>query len=217
MTILIAIGVVSCFLAFFFLFRAIHSVRHRRIVRAGGSCFSCALSAVVAAGSITFAFSYLSYSRLTEEQVVSQIEFRQIADEQFDARLMIEGRIDQHFTLNGNEWQLDARIITWKPPATILGLEPVFQMNRLSGRYTDVDKERSLARSVHALGPENSVDVWQFARRFPALLPGVDAYYGTATFVPMADRARFDVFVSRDALLARPANAAAEIALGNWQ
>ena len=49
------------------------------------------------------------------------------------------------------------------------------------------------------------------------LPPGVDAYYGTATYLPMADGAKFEVTLSRTALLTRPANDAARDAIGNWQ
>jgi hypothetical protein len=48
------------------------------------------------------------------------------------------------------------------------------------------------------------------------LMPGVDAYYGTATYLPMADGARFEVTLSRTALLARPVNDAARQAVGDW-
>jgi hypothetical protein len=61
------------------------------------------------------------------------------------------------------------------------------------------------------------MDVWYIARRFPALAPGIDAYYGSATYVPMADGARFEVSLSRNALIARPANAAARTAVGVWR
>jgi hypothetical protein len=44
----------------------------------------------------------------------------------------------------------------------------------------------------------------------------VDAYYGTATYVPMADRARFRITLSRDALIARPVNEQALKAVGEW-
>ena len=53
-------------------------------------------------------------------------------------------------------------------------------------------------------------------RRFPILAPGVDAFYGTATYVPMADGARYEVSLSRDALIARPANDRARDAVGGW-
>jgi hypothetical protein len=49
------------------------------------------------------------------------------------------------------------------------------------------------------------------------LTPGIDAYYGSATYVPMADGARFEVSLSRDALIARPANDVATEAVGRWR
>jgi hypothetical protein len=164
-----------------------------------------------------FLLSLLSYSRLTAELSISQIEFRRINPEEFQARLMITGESDRFFVLRGNEWQMDAKIVTWKPPATILGLDPIFKLDRLSGRYTEIDREQTEARTVHSLASEPGVDIWDLARRFPAVLPGIDAYYGTATYLPMADGARFDVSLSRDALIARPANERARQVVGDWR
>ncbi len=119
-------------------------------------------------------------------------------------------------TLRGDEWQLDARVVNWKPPATLLGLDPIYQLERLSGRYSDIDREVSAARTVHSLADRQFFDLWSVAKRFPILMPGVDAYYGTATYVPMADGARFEVSLTRDALIARPVNNAARDAVGSW-
>jgi len=89
---------------------------------------------------------------------------------------------------------------------------------RLSGRYSSVDRERSEQRTVYALAEERPLDLWSMARKFPKFAPGVDAFYGTATYLPMADRARFRVRVtmSRDALVARPINDFAREAVGDW-
>jgi len=130
--------------------------------------------------------------------------------------LMIAGEADRFFSLNGDEWQMDARVVNWKPPATLLGLDPIYQLERLSGRYASVDDERSEQRTVHALSGDNALDVWRVARRFPRLMPGVDAYYGTATYVPMANGARYEVTMTRTALIARPVNDAARDAVGDW-
>jgi hypothetical protein len=162
-------------------------------------------------------FSLLSYSRLTGELSIAQIEFRRINPEEFQARLMIPDETDRFFVLRGNEWQLDARIVTWSPPATILGLDPVYQLERLSGRYSEIDREQIEPRTVHSLATGSAIDVWAVARQFPAFVPGIDAYYGTATYVPMADGARFDVSLSRDALIARPANDRARAVVGAWR
>lgn len=216
MNLLIAITLIFTLFAFFFLLRTVRCTRHRRIIRAGGSCLSCVLSAAIAGSALMLAFSYYSYDRLTAEKVISSIQFRQTATEEYEARLMIIGEQDRLFRLRGNEWQLDARLINWKPPATILGLDPIYRLERLSGRFSEIDRERTEARTVHALSPEPFLDAWTVARQFPLLTPGVDAYYGSATYVPMADGARFEVSLSRDALLARPVNEAARNAVGAW-
>ena len=213
---LAGIGLIATYFAFFFLFRALNALRRRRLTRAGGACIGSCVAAVLAGAAGSLAFSYLSYGRLVAEQHVSSIEFRRISPEEFQARLMIAGERDRFFVLRGDEWQLDARIVTWKPPMTILGLDPIFKLDRLSGRYSEIDRERHEVRTVHAIAAANPADVWALARRYPLLTPGIDAQYGTATYVPMADGARYDVSLSRDALIARPANDAATSALGEW-
>ena len=216
MVILAAISFGFAFLAFFFLFRMLHCVQRRRVVRAGGSCVSCLVSAAIAGAGGMLLLSYLTYGRLIEEQLVSRIEFRRVSADEFQARVMVTGKKDEFYTLRGDEWQMDAKIVTWKPPMTVLGLDPIYQLDRLSGRYGEIDRERTEPRTVHSLTPESPVDVWSIARRFPLLMPGVDAHYGTATYVPMADGAQFEVTLSRDALIARPSNDSARNAIGEW-
>jgi len=69
---------------------------------------------------------------------------------------------------------------------------------------------------VHALSESVPLDVWQFARKYPRLMPGVDAHYGTATYLPMAHGAVFEVTMTRTGLIARPVNEAAREAVGDW-
>lgn len=211
-------GAVAVFglLTVFFFIRIFHCLRRRKIVRAGASGLSCCASAALTGASLVLVFTVLTYAQLVEEKLVSQIEFRRISPQEFQARLMVSGEADRFFILRGDEWQMDAKILTWRPPATILGLDPMYQLDRLSGRYAEVDHEVSEVRTVHSLAPAMPIDVWRMARRFPILAPGVDAYYGTATYVPMADGARYEVSLSRDALIARPANERAREAVGNW-
>lgn len=217
MVILSTVSLVFAFLAFYFLFRMLHSVRHRRVIRASSSCVSCMGSATIAGIGGMLLLSYVSYERLIEEKLVSRIEFKQTADDEFEARIMIPEKMDQFYTLRGDEWQMDAKIVTWKPPMTVLGLDPIYQLDRLSGRYGDISREQNESRTVHSLTPESPTDVWEIAHRFPLLLPGVDAHYGTATYVPMVDGARFEVLLSRDALIARPDNDRARDAISTWK
>lgn len=213
---LIGISFVAAFLTFHFVARISTCVRRRQVIRAFGSGVMCLASAALLAAGALLLLSYVGYGRLVAEQQVSSIEFRRVSAEEFQARMSVPGEEDRFFILRGDEWQMDARIITWEPPMTILGLEPIYELDRLSGRYAEIDREQYEVRTVHSLAPALPTDLWRIARRFPMLTPGIDAHYGTATYVPMADGARFDVSLSRDALIARPANSAAESAVGSW-
>jgi hypothetical protein len=217
MGILLAITGLFLLLSVFFLSRTLLNVRRRRGMRASAAALSCIAAAAIMTAAAIVTLSYYSYARLTDEQLIATLEFRRVAPHEFQARLMLAGQRDQFFNLSGDEWQIDARLVNWLPPMTLLGLDPIYRLERLSGRYSEIDREQTEARTVHALAPELPIDVWTLARRYPLLAPGVDAYYGSATYVPMADGARFEVSLSRDALIARPANDAARQAVGNWK
>ncbi len=216
MNLLLTASTVFALLTLYFVFSMTRHAKRRRPVRATRSLAGGTASAFAGGASIMLAFSYYGYDRLVDEQYVGRIQFSQSAPEQYVARLMVENEQDQMFELLGNEWQMDARVVTWKPPATLLGLDPIFRLDRLSGRYAEIIDERSKVRSVHSLSEPVTMDVWQFARKYPKLMPGVDAHYGTATYLPMADDAIFELTMTRTGLIARPVNEAATSAVGQW-
>jgi hypothetical protein len=116
----------------------------------------------------------------------------------------------QVFTLNGDEWQLDARVLKWRGWANVLGLDAQYRLERLSGRYRDIEQERNAPRSVYALSDNPGIDLWTWTIDHPTWLPFVDAVYGSATYLPMADGARYRVNMSQSGLLARPMNGHAQ-------
>jgi hypothetical protein len=217
MPVILTIAGVFLLLSLFFLSRIFRCTRQRRYLRAGGAGLFCIASAAMMTAAAIVALTYFSYARLTNEQRIATLQFRRVAPHEFQARLIVDGQRDRFFNLMGDEWQIDARVVSWQPPLTVLGLDPIYQLERLSGRYSDIDQEQTEARTVHALAGKIPVDLWNVAHRFPVLAPGVDAYYGSATYVPMADGARYEVSLSRDALIARPANDAANAAVGKWR
>ncbi|NIR59024.1 MAG: cation/multidrug efflux pump, partial [Gammaproteobacteria bacterium] len=91
-----------------------------------------------------------------------------------------------------------------------------YRLERLSGRYRDVEQARRARHTVHALARDPGPDLWRLAERHPRWVPWVDAHYGNAAYMPMADGARFAVAVSASGLVARPLNAPAREALAGW-
>jgi hypothetical protein len=160
-----------------------------------------------------------TYQRFTHELAVAEIAFRQTAPQTFNAILTpAGGESTRSLELQGDEWQLDARVLKWRGYATLLGLDPMYRLERLSGRYQDIEKERRAARTVHALGPApTGIDLWALARAWHAWFPMVDAVYGNAAYLPMTDGARYEVRLTATGLVARPLNPAAEEAVRAWR
>ena len=168
----------------------------------------------LALATLGILLNLLSYSRLTYETPIATVELNQIAHQHFQATLILEDGTRQIYELRGDDWQLAARVLKWHGWANLLGLNARYRLERFSGRYRDISNELGLSRTVYALSDDPGVDVWQVAKTY-GLRP-VDAIYGSANFLPMADEAKFDVRLSQTGLLARPLNDAAETALRNW-
>jgi hypothetical protein len=122
----------------------------------------------------------------------------------------------QVFMLNGDDWQIDARVLKWQGWANLLGLDAQYRLERIAGRYRDIEQERRGDRTVYALSQNPGLDLWEISLRHRRWLPFVDAIYGSATYLPMAETARYEIRMTQTGLIARPLNPAAQAAAGNW-
>jgi len=139
-------------------------------------------------------------------------------DREYTAMFTYPGPDLQVFDLRGDDWQLDARVLKWSGPANLLGFNTLYRLDRISGRYTKIEDEKTAPRTVHAMRPPDLIDTWQLARDHKEwVMPWIDAVYGSATYVPMADGAVYEVRVSPTGLLARPLNDVARKAVAGWK
>jgi hypothetical protein len=175
-----------------------------------GSVFALAALLMLSVGA-----NLRTYQRLTYEAPVATLGFRKVSEQYWAVELELASGDYRALDLRGDEWQLDARVIKWHGIAVVLGLDTLYRMDRLSGRYRDIEAERSAPRTVHALGGEaKGVDLWALAQR--RWLPLVDASYGSSVYLPAAEGARYEVKMSASGLVARPLNEAARTAIGLW-
>lgn len=157
-----------------------------------------------------------TYLRLTYEQPVATLGFTAAGPQDYTVKLTDATGHILDTELRGDDWQLDARVLKWKGLATVLGLDAVYRLDRLEGRYRNAGQERNDYHSVVELSADAGLDLWTLAQRNAVWLPWVDAGYGSATYLPMADGAQFTVSLSPTGLLARPVNPAAQAALSHW-
>ncbi len=161
--------------------------------------------AVVATVAALGGMNLYTYHRFTHEAEVATIAFEQIADKQFNARFTPVDGARQTYELKGDEWQLDVRMVKWSDWLTFLGEDPLYRLDRLSGRFVNIDDARaSSSFTAYALNEDLLVDVWDFARTQNEWVPGVDAAYGSGVFLPMVDGERHQISITRSGLIARP-------------
>lgn len=178
----------------------------------GSVALLCALLAITA---LLSAWDLYSYRALLEETPVATIEFHQRGPQHYEARILIDD-VSRQYELFGDQWQLDARMIKWGATFARLGIDPLFRLERLSGRYQTLSDERAKPRSVHAIEASEVFDLWHWLKQTQAVVKFADAEYGSATYLPMSNGARYQVTISGFGLVARPDNAEAQSALDNW-
>lgn len=189
-----------------------------RFLSAGGSAFMGLLLLAIAALTFIVSLNFHTYARLTHEQPVAEIVFEAREPQHYRATLtQVPSGEMKVFILAGDEWQLDARVLKWQGWANLLGLDAQYRLERVSGRYRDIEQERHDERTVYSLSENPGVDLWQLSTQYPRWLPFVDAVYGSATYQPMADGARYEITITQSGLIARPINAAAQTVAKDWK
>ncbi len=184
----------------------------------GGFLGTAVGGALLAAGAVVAlaGLDVQTYQRLTYERPVATIETRQLGPQLFEATLTTPatatepGGSVKRYQVHGDQWRIEARLLKWKPWANVLGLDTQYRLDRLSGRYESTADELSAPRSVYDLGPEpGNIDMWTMARKSKRYAPMVDSFYGGGAFMPMANGARYEVWLTQTGLVARPMNPAA--------
>ena len=173
-------------------------------VRSVVSILVVLLLLTAAALAATVAISVRGYRALTHEEVAAVIRTEPAGDGRFVVRLeRPDGRVET-FRLAGDQVYVDARILKWKALANLIGLHTAYELDRISGRYRDLEDERNGPRTVFSLGKPKPLDLFDLRRRLPLLAPLVDAEYGSATFIAADAPAAWEVRVSTTGLLIRP-------------
>lgn len=214
-------------LGLFLFFRGFAVIGRKPMSGAFGALTGGTFMALGAASGL-LGLNILTYNRLTHEQQVAEVTFHQTGPSSFVADMKLpDGKtqmcerpdgVSGECAILGDQWQLDARVLKWKPWANIAGLDASYRLERMSGRYADINAERTAQRSVYELHKNPGIDLFNALNsKYVKQLPVLDAHYGNATYIPMADGATYYVTMTQDSLIARPANDKARTAVQGWK
>lgn len=162
------------------------------------------------------AYDLYSYERLPEGKPLVTLSFKADGPQRYSVSLLEGGR-DRTVTLEGDLWQLDGRLIRWKGLANLIGLEPGYRLERLSGRFLAIEQQALAQRGrVQLAQSPYGVDLWRWLRLNQRDLFLFDAQALRVTYLPIADDAVYSVSLTPTGLLAEPMNSAAKAALKDW-
>src|SRR5262252_3043099 len=125
-TLSLIVGIVAALLLMIGLRRL---VRARFVTGTGSLLLSLALIGV--SGLLLVVGTNLhTYSRLTYETPLAELIFESRGPQRFRATIANPAGDRQVFMLNGDEWQLDARVLKWRGWANLLGLDAQYRLER---------------------------------------------------------------------------------------
>jgi len=202
---LLLLGLLFALLALGFLWAGLRSFRERGYLGGLVGTLATLLFLALAALCAAIAAGMRGYRALTREEVAAVVRVRPTGPQSFRAAFRFPDGTRRTFDLAGDQIYVDARILKWKPILNVLGLHTAYELDRVGGRYRDLDEERTRPRTVYSLGRDRSVDLFELRKRLPFLAPLVDATYGSGTFVAARDTATLEIRVSTSGLLVRTA------------
>lgn len=148
----------------------------------------------------------ITYNRLSYEMPVARLQIKQLKKQRFQVSVVyLKDCQSRQYLLNGDEWQLDARIIKWHSWANLLGLNALYQLDRIQGRYRSIEQQRQTLPTVFQLESQPGVDLWALKKQYQ-WLPLLDAEYGQSVFMTMQPEQWYEIYLSQSGLIARKIN-----------
>lgn len=148
-------------------------------------------------------FDLVSYKNLMREVPLATISIFEKGEQYFDLTLVGVDGEEQRFDIFGDQWQLDARLLSWAGPWAAMGNPPLYRLDRISGRYVSLEQARSDRQSIYQLEPSLYLDIWQLLQVIPLW---IDAKYVSAVYMPMENGAVYAIYLTSKGINVRPIN-----------
>lgn len=192
---------------------AIGALFRGRVFKMLRGVVSGSLLIALAAAASLLALNVQSYARLTWEKPIATVTVRETAQPGTYDVLVAETERPAHvYALRGEQWQLDARVITWKPWANILGLDTQYELQRLWARRLGGEGAGAADR-LDIITERPGIDMLDLSRQLGDWAFLQEREFGSAVYMPLVDGAIFEVRISQDAMVVDPSNAIAKEAI----
>ena len=145
-----------------------------------------------------------TFHRLTDESPIAELQFRKIGAEQYEATIAYGDFCHpEKFLLHGDQWRLDARFLKWHSWVNLLGFDSMYRIERLGGRYLDVQDENAGPHLSYQLYKEGGIDLPAILQGYGGRFSLVDTLYGSSVYELMQEGFLYRVYRAQSGLLVR--------------
>lgn len=207
MHLLFVLSILFAIFSFLSLVSLAVTLKEKKWFKGAGKIVQWLLFLSLAGFFAVMALGLRGYEAFTREDAIARISVGPSGEERFTVFFDFPDGSRREFTLSGDELYVDAHVLKWKPLGNLLGLHTLYELDRVSGRYRNLEKEKVKPRTVFALSEKKAVNLFDLRHRYPVLRWFVDAQYGSATFIPAGEEEKLVLRISTSGLLIRKAEA----------
>jgi len=201
---LLFILMVGCgLLSLFFFILTFMALWKRKVIGSAISLLAALLCISLTALTGTISVATKGYLALTQEETAAIVRTEPLGGKVFAAHFEFPNGNKSSYRLVGDAIYIDAHVLKWKPIANILGLHTSYELDRVAGRYMDIEEEIKNPRTIFLLSEKKPFNMFNLRVKYSFLEPFLDAQYGSAVFVELKKPAKFEVKVSTTGLLIR--------------
>jgi hypothetical protein len=154
--------------------------------------------------AVLFSSWYYTYHRLTAESLIAELTFERTGPQVYQAHLATGDRCTvRTFELYGDQWRIDSQFVKWKPLGTVLGLDPLYRLERIEGRYKQVGEQNTRTKRAYALDDDSAIDLVSLTEAMGPFNFLFDASYGSSTYSTMDPEYVYEVFETSSGIITR--------------
>lgn len=154
--------------------------------------------------AVLFSSWYYTFHRLTFESLIAELTFEPLGAQVYQASLSTGDRCSvRTFELYGDQWRIDSQFVKWKPLGTLIGLDPLYRLERIEGRYKLVEEQNRRTKLSYALEDEGAVDLVRFTEILGPFNFLFDASYGSSTYSTMDPEYVYKVYQTNSGIITR--------------
>jgi hypothetical protein len=201
---LLIASVVFSLLALLMLYMVLRQWRKKRWLGMLRYTFLLALFASLTAAAVVVTYSFAMFHNLTYREPVAMISVRAQLPHHYAVTVTLPDGSSQQYALLGDQWLLGANVMVLKPWLQAIGMKNQYQLDFLSSRFNDPETNSTTLLPSYRLSEvaHHAIAAWFYRM---AMLPYlIETIEGSAVYMPLKDKAQYQVVLTPSGLLARP-------------